>query len=320
MALPDKKPYERLSDYLERTLPGELEAGKSRGKATADIIFKFNEKPASELFAPSVIGFAGNGIASENFDLDYQEVLSYAISQGYILPSIQQQIYQNELVEDMKAAGAWDGLEFFYVFASNGSDDFTFINWANPGTNQATVTFGPIRETNVGWIGDAAGHIDTGYVASTQFTGGNDVSMGGWMYLDGQAGAIMGAYNSSGNGIRTQIIPQSFTAGGVAQHALYVEAADNPNAGVITQTEGLWAEIRTATTSDLTVNEVTIDSAAVGNSTPGFSDTSIWLLARHLGGVFKDNESESTIKMAFFGDRAVGQNIYTPFDDYLSKI
>ena len=48
MVLPNKKPYERLSDYLERSLPGELEAGKSRGKATADIIFKFNEKPASE--------------------------------------------------------------------------------------------------------------------------------------------------------------------------------------------------------------------------------------------------------------------------------
>jgi hypothetical protein len=320
MAIPDKKPYERLSAYLERTLPGELEAGKSRGKATADIIMKFNEKPASELFAPSVIGFAGNGLASGNFDSDYQAVLSYAISQDYILPSFQQQIYQNELVEDMKTAGAWDGLEFFYVFASDGSNDFTFINWANPGTNQATVTFGPIRETNIGWRGDAAGHIDTGYVASTQFTGGNDVSMGAWMYLDGQDGAIMGAYNSGGNGIRTQIMNQAFTSGGTAQHALYVEASDNPDAGVITQTEGLWAEIRTATTSDLTVNEVTIDSAAVGNSTPGFSDTSIWLLARHLGGVFKDNESESTIKMSFFGDRAVGQNIYTPFDDYLGKL
>lgn len=56
MALPDKKPYERLSDYLERTLPAELEAGKSRGKATADIISKFNEEPPREMFAPSVIG------------------------------------------------------------------------------------------------------------------------------------------------------------------------------------------------------------------------------------------------------------------------
>lgn len=60
MAIPDKKPYERLSDYLERTLPSELEAGKSRGKATADIIMKYNEEPVKEMFAPFVMG-ASNG-------------------------------------------------------------------------------------------------------------------------------------------------------------------------------------------------------------------------------------------------------------------
>ncbi len=319
MALPDKKPYESLSKYLERTLPGELEAGKSRGKATADIMFKFNEKPESKLFAP-MIGFASSGNPAANLDPDYQAVIDYALSKSYILPSINQQIYQSELVEDMKAAGAWDGLEFFYVFASDSGDPFSLINWKNPDTFEATVSFGPIRNSNVGWRGDRAGHIDTGYVASTEFTGGNDVSMGAWCDLDDQPGAVMGAYNSSGNGIRTQIMPKVFTASNQAQHALYVEAVDNPNAGVITQTDGLWTEIRTATTSDLTVNEVTIDSATVGNSTPNFSDTSIWLLARHLGGVFKDNESGFTMKMAFFGDRAVGQNIYTPFDDYLGKI
>ena len=58
MAIPEKKPYERLSDYLERTLPAELEAGKSRGKATADIIAKFNEEPPKEMFAPFIWGAA----------------------------------------------------------------------------------------------------------------------------------------------------------------------------------------------------------------------------------------------------------------------
>ncbi len=52
MEIPEKKPYERLSDYLERSLPAELEAGKSRGKATADIIAKVNAEPAKKMFAP----------------------------------------------------------------------------------------------------------------------------------------------------------------------------------------------------------------------------------------------------------------------------
>ena len=67
MAIPEKKPYEQLSKYLERVLPGELEAGKSRGKATADIIAKFNAPPEREMFAPFIIpskfGFANNAAA-----------------------------------------------------------------------------------------------------------------------------------------------------------------------------------------------------------------------------------------------------------------
>ena len=67
MAIPEKKPYERLSDYLERTLPAELEAGKSRGKATADIIAKFNAEPAKEMFAPFIWGYANNAAEADSW-------------------------------------------------------------------------------------------------------------------------------------------------------------------------------------------------------------------------------------------------------------
>ena len=332
MALPDKKPYERLSDYLERALPGELEAGKSRGKATADIIFKFNEKPASELFAPSVIGFAGNGIASETFDSDYQAVLSYAISQGYILPSIQQQVYQNDLVEDMKAAGAWDGLEFFYVFASNGSDDFTFINWANPGTNQATVTFGPIRETNIGWGGDATGYINTYYNASTSYSGGADVSMGAWVPDATTAlskGTIMGCSPLGEAPLqiwidRTFIGPDPYDN---TFYAAYVSSSDNPNSGALQNSliNGLWVvENATGTNNVLKVNDTTLYTSSVGPTNLEYPNGDIWLLGRNVPNapfpLAPADPSTFTLSMAFFGDRAVGQNIYTPFDDYLNKI
>ena len=89
MAIPDKKPYERLSDYLERTLPAELEAGKSRGKATADIIFKFNEEPPREMFAPSVIGFAGNDLRAS--DSDVQAYFDAVTAQGGTLTEEEEQ-------------------------------------------------------------------------------------------------------------------------------------------------------------------------------------------------------------------------------------
>lgn len=68
MAIPEKKPYERLSDYLERALPGELEAGKSRGKATADIMFKFNEEPKRTLDDGIRRLRMGRGSAEVEFD------------------------------------------------------------------------------------------------------------------------------------------------------------------------------------------------------------------------------------------------------------
>ena len=68
MAIPDKKPYERLDAYLERTLPGELESGKSRGKATADIMFKFNEEPKRTLDDGIRRLRGGRGSAEVEFD------------------------------------------------------------------------------------------------------------------------------------------------------------------------------------------------------------------------------------------------------------
>lgn len=35
MPLPEKKPYERLGDYLQRCIPVEIEAGKDRAQAAA---------------------------------------------------------------------------------------------------------------------------------------------------------------------------------------------------------------------------------------------------------------------------------------------
>ena len=77
MAIPEKKPYERLSDYLERTLPGELEAGKSRGKATADIMAKFNEEPPREMFAPFIWG-ASNGESNAIDPTDIRAITIWA--------------------------------------------------------------------------------------------------------------------------------------------------------------------------------------------------------------------------------------------------
>jgi hypothetical protein len=92
MSIPEKKPYESLAKYLERSLPGELEAGKSRGKATADIMFKFNEKPDRKLFAP-MIGFAGG----DGGDDPVAATLNYNITNTQVGATVNVTIYQNTL-------------------------------------------------------------------------------------------------------------------------------------------------------------------------------------------------------------------------------
>ena len=73
MSVPEKKQYERFDEYINRVLPGELAKGKSRGKATADIMTKFNEEPPREMFAPFIWG-ASNG---ESNAIDPTDIAHY---------------------------------------------------------------------------------------------------------------------------------------------------------------------------------------------------------------------------------------------------
>jgi len=43
MPLPEKKPYERLDQYLQRCIPTELDAGKSRAQAAAICTANFKD-------------------------------------------------------------------------------------------------------------------------------------------------------------------------------------------------------------------------------------------------------------------------------------
>lgn len=102
------------------------------------------------------------------FDPDYQGVLDYADSQGYTLPSAAQQLKQNQLVLDLKAAGIWTELDILYVFATDGDSDYAKINWINPGTftqtQVGTVTF----TMSIGFSGNAVnGYFNNGWVPST---------------------------------------------------------------------------------------------------------------------------------------------------------
>jgi hypothetical protein len=77
------------------------------------------------LLRRGVIG-GGGGL-----DIDYQAVLDYATSQGWDLPSTEQQTYQSTLLRTLKNIGVWEKLDRFFLHTTD-SRNFARIDWVNP--------------------------------------------------------------------------------------------------------------------------------------------------------------------------------------------
>jgi len=97
-----------------------------------------------------------------SFDADYQAVLDYATTQSYTLPSAGQQILQNQLVLDLKAAGIWSKLDTLAIFATDGSSDFALIDWKR--LSLYTAVNSPTFTSNGGFTGNGtSSYIDSNF-------------------------------------------------------------------------------------------------------------------------------------------------------------
>jgi hypothetical protein len=113
-------------------------------------------------------GIIGSSIVQSAFDADYQAVLDYGTTQGYTLPSESQQLLQNQLVVDLKDAAVWSDLDLFYVFATDGDEDFATINWKDVNNFQATKVNSPNFTTNIGFKSNStSSYLNTNYNVST---------------------------------------------------------------------------------------------------------------------------------------------------------
>jgi hypothetical protein len=126
---------------------------------------------------------AGRFFPVLGFDVDYQAILNYAITQGYTLPSLSQQLLQNQLVVDLKDAGVWSKLDTFGVFATDGSSDFALIDYKR--LSQYTAVNSPTFTINEGFKGNGtSAYINSNYNPTTNginFTT-NDASLGFWEF------------------------------------------------------------------------------------------------------------------------------------------
>lgn len=128
----------------------------------------------------STHGFLASSIGQ--FDADYVAILNYATTQGYTKPSAAQQIKQNKLLVDLKAAGIWSKLDTFAVFATDGSSDFALIDWKRK--IQYTAFNSPTFTSNGGFIGNGtSSYIDTNFNPSTSGVNYTLNNAGRYFYL-----------------------------------------------------------------------------------------------------------------------------------------
>jgi len=102
----------------------------------------------------NIVGFA--------YDADYQAILNKAISEGFTLPNDDEKLKQNQLVIDLKAAGAWTKSDHILVLATNSNQSFARIDWKNP-THLATLVNAPTFVPKRGFQGGGTSYIDTNF-------------------------------------------------------------------------------------------------------------------------------------------------------------
>ena len=143
---------------------------------------------------------------NENFEPEYEAVLSYAVSNGITTPGKNQNYKNDKKIKELKALGVWGELDLFYYFKQHsGLSEFCKINWVDPSNyflTQTTPSKVPVFEPNKGFKGTAANltFFETGYIPSTDAVNAllSDTSVFFKTYEE-ISGCVMGTRNGSGN-------------------------------------------------------------------------------------------------------------------------
>jgi hypothetical protein len=139
---------------------------------------------------------AGNGSTLGGFSAEYQAILT--AGSGFTRPSGAEQTLQNQLIVDLKAAGIWNKLDAFYMFANNITDStgaFARINWKTPSANYGTAQNAlPSITPKSGFTGNGSSAVNLNFA---HFSGSN------FSNPNGSIGVLYGTVQASTAAIST---------------------------------------------------------------------------------------------------------------------
>ena len=255
MALPIKKPYESLSKYLERTLPGELESGKSRGKATADIMFAYNKEPDREMFLPFIWGDAGSPASGGGGgDPDADAYIAAVTTAGGTLSAGDETAIQT-LYTDLKSNSLYTELTFMYPLMGGTPDSHKVEGLSPTDANTLLTWYGGVSQslahTSAGvdkTVANSYGYGTPNFSPSGVQAGIDDMTLGAYVStaITNDAGFLISNITDAVNAnTRNQLnIPfdgnKVYVGIGKANFAIY----NNGSSAV-----GIWIASRTSSTS-----------------------------------------------------------------------
>ena len=241
-------------------------------------------------------------LSGGGFDTDYQAVLDFATSEGDTLPSSSQQVIGNALVVQLKNIGVWNKLGSLAMFATDGDDGFSLIDWKR--LAKMTIEGTVVRTQNEGWKGNGTdGAIDSGYKLQdlTQFDPSNRLgSFGAWAFDRKEDGSTVLCGDEKGI---NQIVGGAF------------DDIQGTRSGVFDQSSGLYHMNIDGTNAKQFINGVQVETETVDTTLTSTED----FKALHAV-----NSSFSTDKIAILfagGDLLAEQSdFYNALETYMNAI
>lgn len=129
-------------------------------------------------------------LSTSTFTVQYNNVIKYASSQEFGLPSYYWNNKVDAFVEGTISDGIWDLIDYGVIFVGDGSPNFKSINIKSPGSNQGTIISSPFIDSN-GITGDAiASYFNSNFnpFVHSIYASQNSNSYAIGIYTDSEAG------------------------------------------------------------------------------------------------------------------------------------
>jgi len=235
---------------------------------------------------------------TETFDPDYDLILNLALNSGYDLPSLSNQIKQNQLYVSLKGSGILAKLDTFAVFANDGNSNFALIDWIRTVKQRVLVLYtavnSPTWTANQGFTGNGtSSYIDTNFNLLNDSVNYTDINASRYIYLFSGSNATLDGIVSST--AYNRIIISSST-----QQSINSVNAASSNFSY-TSTKGVKSIHRTST------NDVSLYNDKVGSTRTQLYETplrSVTQIILRRGSSYSDN----TISIYALGASLVAEN------------